>query len=163
MRIVWGQAVELLHQRRVYRLVRGMVLRNPALPKESVVYEWISSGYVYTAAMTVRRLVDVRKGTISLRRLLEQVATRPAGINRAWFVGRYDPRLREVLPGQDRSPADRDFDELAGVAGPYAPMEVVKADLTRLGQAAAAALESCRRHQPRFTVRAISANTSLLA
>jgi hypothetical protein len=101
-------------------MIRDMVLRNPALPKESVVYDWISTAYVYTAAMTVRRLVDLRKGTISLWRLLEQMLAGPAGVTRAWFVDKYDPRLREVLPGQDRSPADRDFDDLWTLPGYFA-------------------------------------------
>ncbi len=136
MKTIWGQAIELLHQRRLYRLIRDMVLRNPALPKESVVYDWISTGYVYTAAMTVRRLVDLSKGTISLRRLLEQIAVKPTGITRAWFVEKYDPRLREVLPGQDRASADRDFDELTGACGPHASADVVKADCEILRQAA---------------------------
>ncbi len=136
MKTIWAQAIELLHQRRVYRLIRDMVLRNPALPKESVVYDWINTGYVYTAAMTVRRLVDLRKGTISLRRLLERIAARPAGITRAWFVDKYDPRLRGILPGQDRSSADRDFDELTGACGSQASADVVKADREILCQAA---------------------------
>lgn len=138
MKIIWGQAVHLLHQRGVYRMIRDMVMRNPALPKESVVFEWIAAGYVYTAAITVRRLVDLRRGTISLRRLLEDIAARPVGVTRAWFVDNYDPQLSEVLPGQGRSAADRDFDELAGAPEAHASADVVKADLNSLREAAAA-------------------------
>jgi len=146
MKVIWNQAIHLLHQRRVYRRIWDMILKNPKLPKGSVVYEWIDTGYVYAAAMTVRRLVDLRRGTISLRRLLEQIAAQPAGISRVWFVGKYDPRLREVLPGQDRAAADRDFDELTGVCGPHVSADVVKWDCETLRLAASAIKDYTDEH-----------------
>jgi len=134
MRIIWEEAVELLDYRLVYRRIQDMIRRNPRLPNDSLVYKWINASYAYSTSMAVRRLVDPSRGTISLRRLLEQIANRPTGITRAWFVGTSD-RSKEALPVQDWSSADREFDELTGTRDPYASAAVVKADFDKLWQA----------------------------
>ena len=128
MRIIWDEAAELVDYRLVYRRVQDMIRRNPRLPRDSLMYNWVNASFAYATSMAVRRLVDPSKGTISLARLLKRIAKHPNGITRAWFVNTSDKRSKEVLPGRDRSLADRAFDELTGTPGPHTSAVVVKAD-----------------------------------
>lgn len=120
-----NELILLLEHRAMFRSVREMITRNPRLPEGSVVYEWLTLGYVHVATTSVRRQLDRRRDSISLWRLLGDLAGQASELTRARFVSQYPPEMRSPLPGKDRSVADRDFDEFAPNGGAHASRDLI--------------------------------------
>jgi hypothetical protein len=120
LKIINGDVVTLHHDRHLFREIMGMIERNPNLPKQSVVYDWIIRQYVVSATMGVRRQVDTRRDVISMERLLLEIENNCKSITRDWFVAQYRTGMADL--------AHRDFDRFAPGGAPHVDPTVVKDD-----------------------------------
>lgn len=83
----------IAHHRDLYRQVTAMVEANPALHVPSAFYDWMQLAYVTSQASAIRRLVDWDRRSVSLIRLIEEIADHPEVISRRRFVGLYRGHL----------------------------------------------------------------------
>ncbi|NIO76651.1 MAG: hypothetical protein GTN69_12415 [Armatimonadetes bacterium] len=103
-----NQVLRLYWQRKIYRRILEVVKNNPRLSKGNVLLDWMSEGYVAMAAITVRRLLDKDRRSVSLATLIEKVCRDPEVIDRKGFVAAYPEFMRKD------GIADGDFDRFAG-------------------------------------------------
>src|SRR5262245_51200075 len=86
----------LAHVDDVYWQVQAVLGANEALRRDARVFqEWMTNCYAESIAVGLRRLADHDHRTLSLYRTLERVKQRATEFTRAWFVGLFDPALRE--------------------------------------------------------------------
>ena len=111
----------LLGDRYILRETMEIVRANPDTHKPNDFVEWFLRQYSVAASAAVRRQVDRRRDTVSLIRLLEDLARSASSITRAWFVGSYPEEMR-----RDGIP-DEAFDRWSGAEGGHV-------DPTRLRQ-----------------------------
>ena len=77
--------------RRIWREVRAAWSANPSLRVRTDLPRWIARMHSGSAALTVRRQLDIDRQSVSLKRLLTELSTHP------------DPRLtRPMLPAAPR-------------------------------------------------------------
>ena len=137
LRIIYGEIVNLAHQRRLFREIAEMFRTNPALQQgEGTVWQWLAENYSTTAAVAVRRQADRsrRRPVASLENLLTEIAENPGVLTRRWFVSQYvrgqarygtrgltgerRARLRKVRTGQGQTDLLED--------NPVGPQEVAQ-------------------------------------
>src|SRR5437762_2469574 len=110
--VLFDDIKTIAHHRDLYRQVTAMVEANPALHVASAFYDWMRLAYVTGQASAIRRLVDWDRRTISLIRLIEEMADQPEVLSRRRFVGHYRGHLpakfghlhfdRLTRPGADK-------------------------------------------------------------
>jgi hypothetical protein len=130
---------ELVHSAWMYRQILDVVARNAAIDKPSPIHRWYVRNYGVSACASVRRMVDRRKGTASLRRLLDEVDRYRTSITRDWHKQLYFPEIppEEVgrwirMPGLAEI-ADQTFTNLTGSReARFFPASVVRADIAAL-------------------------------
>jgi hypothetical protein len=83
-------------------------------PGSGNVVEVLRSTYAEAQAVCVRRLVDTRKGTVSLVRLVNEMAQNATVLTRDRYVSNYDRSGTRPL-------GERDFDGLAGERAVHMP------------------------------------------
>jgi hypothetical protein len=116
------------HNRNVYRTVTQIAVDHGGLPP-SAFFPYLNATYGVTQVAAVRRQADVRKDTVSLARLLDQIRGKPQRLTRDGFVERFGPddiragfatwsRLfaRRVRDYVDPALVKADLDELRAVA-----------------------------------------------
>jgi len=72
-RIVEQEAIELVNARRIYLKTWRIINRSPVARQPSAFYPWLASIYGEAMCMRVRRLIDKKPRTNSLRSLLEKI------------------------------------------------------------------------------------------
>src|ERR1700687_3910753 len=87
--------------RSLYGEVTAIVDANPAVKVPSAFFDWMRLAYVTDMSSAVRRITDHRKDTISLRRLMEEIALYPGVLSRRRFVGLYPGTLRRAIGHRD--------------------------------------------------------------
>ena len=75
--VILQETMSLVHERALYLNMIEIIRTNPKLPRRSIVYSWIAKAHAQSASSSVRRLRDETKGTISLWRLLNDIAWNP--------------------------------------------------------------------------------------
>lgn len=111
-RLLFDDIKTIAHHRDLYRRVTAMVEANQALHVPSPFYDWMQRAYVMGQASAIRRMVDWDWRTISLIRLIEEMADHPEVLSRRRYVGHYRGHLpakfghmhfdRLTRPGADR-------------------------------------------------------------
>jgi hypothetical protein len=106
---VYEEVNGLVWNRHVFWKIQELFRKNKSLHGKSGTFnKWMA--HMYTGAMSagIRRLVDVRKGTISFVRLLNGVKACPSCVSRSEYKARCtNPHLPEGY-------VDRDYDNLIG-------------------------------------------------
>ncbi len=87
-------------------------------------HQWVNHNYVAYLAVTIRRLTDTRRDTVSLVRLLDDVARNTSDLSREWFLARAIP--------QDRPLAERQFRQLSTASGAHIAQRIPRGDRERL-------------------------------
>ena len=109
-KIIKNQITELAFRRFIYREVTKLIQKNPRLQVRSAFYDWMHSVYVTDMTMSIRRLVDWNKRTISFIRLMEDIRRHPEVISRRRFTYPYKNFMKQyghrdyerfAKPGQD--------------------------------------------------------------
>ena len=94
-KIIRNQITELALRRFIYREVTKLIQENPRLQVRSAFYDWMHSVYVTDMAMSIRRLVDWNKRTISFIRLMEDMKRHPEVISRRRFTHPYKNFMKQ--------------------------------------------------------------------
>lgn len=121
---IWTELLDLFVGRTVLWRMIQILGRKGRPPHYGVVLGAVQLAYPTYAAIAVRRLVDNRRGTLSVYKLLEQIANHPADLSRALFVSRWDPSQSDV--------AHRSFERLVGRRESHLTKKMVAADKQRL-------------------------------
>lgn len=130
------EVLSLYHSRRVWRVIRAMIETNPAVQRSGIAEHWLTQCYSVAQLVGVRRQVDQRKDIVSLWRLLDGLARRPAIGTRSWFTAQLQSRP-ESAPYASRLAME--FDKFAGASGSTVDKKVVEADRDHLWTVAEAA------------------------
>jgi hypothetical protein len=112
-----GEITKLFFLNHVFWEVQEIIHSNPTLEEsKNYFYEWMGDSFVYSAAMFVRRQLDVRRDSLSLLKLLPELSKTPTLISRENFLSRmtFQESALAVVAVKQRKEAERIFDELVG-------------------------------------------------
>lgn len=110
----------------VFWEVQNIIRENPYIHKPSTFYTWMGQMYVESMTATIRRLIDSRKDTVSLIRLLKQIRADPSCFSRSAYKGRCtNPDLSEAY-------IDVDYDKLVGEGKQQPDKKKIEADIAKL-------------------------------
>jgi hypothetical protein len=108
----------------------GEMTRAADLPP-STFFDALPSWYASAQASAVRRQVDMTRGTISLRRLLHDIAAHPGAMSRERYVAHFQETGASFV-----EEANRQFDQFAGPGGACIDRKAVRDDIAGLEEAA---------------------------
>jgi hypothetical protein len=128
----WVEWIMIIHEdvehailsRHIRQEVASIIDANPRIQRPSSFYEWMAAVYSDSGLMAVRRQLDKDPQSISLARLLSEIATYPHVLSRGRFVGMYQPELQNV--------AHHEFDRRVASGANHIDPAVVQADLETL-------------------------------
>lgn len=121
-----------LHQQRVvWDGMNEVIAQNPDIPRDSVLWEYLFDTYTISQAATIRRMAEIDGQSISLAKLLEQIAAGNESVTRAWWLSGWATNWEELDAGNRR------FDALAGVGAAEFPAQRAVDDLDEMHQCAA--------------------------
>lgn len=132
-RMVFLRAVEILEA-------------NPRLQGGDVFGEFLKVSYASTAAMGIRRQVKIDEQSISMMRLLSEIAAHPASLSRERYKALFGSSPMLEL-------ADEMFDGLAGSSGPHVDPQMVERDMADLRANAEAVEEFADRRVAHLDTR----------
>ena len=99
----------VLHSSRAfYREYQEILRGNHRLPPPNHFLVWIADNYLYSAAMSLRRLLDGRNDTISIYKLLDALRRNPQLLTKESYIARF------TTDGTDRDMAEEAFAMLTG-------------------------------------------------
>jgi len=131
--------------------VQGIIKRNPKIQKPSSFYGWLGMTYTAWGSMAVRRQLD--NDSVSLKKLLDEIAKTPDILSRERYVSAYATTLMGgseadapvesaaqgmqggayALSGAEAEEiANRSFDEFAGRGGQHVRKDAIECDVSRL-------------------------------
>ena len=124
--IKWLEAIRLDVQslviaKDIFWSVQGLIRENQRIRKPSGFYRYLGYTYATYALMGIRRQIKIDKQSISLARLLCELADDPTEVSREYFRGLYG------AANVDR--ADRAFGHFSGADPRYISSHKVQADL----------------------------------
>lgn len=130
-----GEVIKLFFLNHIFWEVQDIIHNNPALiERENYFYEWMSDAFVYSAAMFVRRQVDVRRDSLSFLKLLRELLRYPTLINRENFLDHTTHRRTALarVTARQTAEAERIFDELVGSGKGHLEKALIQSDIERL-------------------------------
>lgn len=148
MKAVGSEVTGLLGHRWMYEQVVGMIRRNPALQVESSFYSWMRGQYAAAQSIGVRRLVDRRDDSSSLKNILQKIIDNAHLFTQARHAAFYtsaghDPSTgieefaRFCKPGETVLDKDMVEADLKGIEGAAAPIrDFVNRRIAHLGRVA---------------------------
>lgn len=110
----------------IYKELVEVVKANPKALDPPVFFNWVRDNYIVTICLGLRRLSDHRLDSISIRRLLEEVALRPKILSRIRY------RALHCRRGLSKADADVSFDKIVGKTQRHIAKRVVKQDIAVL-------------------------------
>jgi hypothetical protein len=119
--VILQETMSLVHERTMYLKILQIIRTNPKLPRRSVVYAWLAKVHAQSATSSVRRIRDETKGTVSLWRLLNEIAGNPTEITRLWCISQYASAAMQFR-------ANRIFDWFAGKGDTHVRSVVIRRD-----------------------------------
>lgn len=98
----------LFSSRASYREYLEILNANPRLKSGNHFLTWIADNYLYSAAMSLRRLLDRSSGTISIYKLLDALQSNSHLLSKTSYISRF------IADGSDSNLAEICFSGLAG-------------------------------------------------
>jgi AbiU2 len=130
-----GEIIKLFFLNHIFWEIQDVIHNNPRLEESrNYFYEWMGEAFVYSAAMFVRRQVDIRRDSLSFLKLLRELSRNPSLINRENFLDRTTLRrtvLADITAGQAIE-AERIFDELVGSGKRHLERALIHQDIEQL-------------------------------
>jgi hypothetical protein len=124
-----AEITRLAIDRHIYKEVLAIVRANPAVREAPGDFlAWMRRLYIESTTITLRRLVDRDKRTISFVRLMSEIADHPEVLSRDRFVRLYPPHLRERV-------AHHDFNRFCRPGAMHVGRSIINGHQRRLGQA----------------------------
>ncbi len=125
--IIERDVQQLLIKRNIFWEVQDIIRNNDALHRPSSFYSYLGDTYVAYISMGIRRQVKIDGTSISLARLLTEMAATPNVLSREYYTGLYQGSNVAHL-------ADRDFDRFCGSDKQCISSDMVLADLEELNR-----------------------------
>ncbi len=98
----------LFSSRASYREYLEFINTNPRLNTGNHFLTWIADNYLYSAAMSLRRLLDKTSGTISIYKLLDALQANSHLLTKTSYISRF------IADGSSQDLAEKCFASLAG-------------------------------------------------
>jgi hypothetical protein len=108
--------------------VQEIIKSNKKIQKPSYFYQYLGNTYVSYSVIGMRRQLKVDSQSISLARLLIEIAETPEAVSRKYYRGLYSGSLVKRF-------ADRDFDKFSEPGAAHISKKKVLDDLKRLRDA----------------------------
>lgn len=83
---IYRDVIYLAHSKRIYAGLGEIVRANRKIQIPSDFHDWASRNYGISTALAIRRLTDDRSDSVSLVRLLSEMARSPEVLSRASYV-----------------------------------------------------------------------------
>ncbi|MCJ7654537.1 MAG: hypothetical protein MUO97_04420, partial [Dehalococcoidia bacterium] len=123
--IIEVEVQQLLIAKDIFWTVQNLIKRNKRIQKPSSFYRYLGDTYVSHVLMGIRRQVKIDRQSISLARLLSEIASDPKRISRNYYKTLYIGSTVEAH-------ADRDFDKFCGDDPNCISVQMVTLDLEHL-------------------------------
>ena len=125
---IWNDVIPMMAARQIWRGYMHLVRANPPVQAPDTFHSWVTSNYVRTQAIGIRRQTDNRTDVVSLGRLLAEVEQFPGVVSRSRYVANYSTANLDW--------ANRDFDTLVGAGRDHLDPADVARDRARLDDSA---------------------------
>jgi hypothetical protein len=143
-RTIRGDVLTMHLQRDAWREVSEIIQRHGELP-DSYWWEFMLDTYLTTQAVAVRRQADIKRGVVSLAKLIQQIRGHPQAITRDFWIGLWDVDPEDPLDSLDRAVAERTWVEEYG-GGDHLDRAVPARDLDALSSASASVKRYVDKH-----------------
>ena len=87
--ILQAEIGSLVVAKHVFWSVQDMIKQNPKIQKHSEFYSYLGNTYIAYAIMGVRRQIKCDSQSVSLARLLKEIAEEPKQLSRKYYLGLY--------------------------------------------------------------------------
>ena len=128
LKIIHDEIQRLVLAKDAFWEVQQIIKSNKKIQKPSYFYQYLGNTYVSYSVIGMRRQFKVDSQSISLSRLLTELAETPEVISRTYYKGLYSGS------GVERF-ADRDFDKFSEPGAPHISKKKVLEDLKKLRDA----------------------------
>ena len=149
METIHNEILALVEDANIFWEVQDIIRENPRIQKPNVFYSYLARTYLSHALAGLRRQTELQKDSISLVRLLAEIAKNPEELSRSYFNSLHSnsngPDLDQVVGKADLEAvgiADAaqlkaimkmdDFAPYADASGAYVCPQIVKDDKVRL-------------------------------
>lgn len=116
----------LLTSHDIFDDIQKIVKDNVNIQSPGLIYRWITVNYSVRVSVTIRRLTDRDKRTISLYRLIQDISQNPHVITRDYFVSKYSKDMQEL------DCANSDFNHFANKKSREVSQYKLQKDMNRL-------------------------------
>lgn len=86
LRVIKDEILRMDVRRKIWQRYIEILNSNETLREAGLFHQWLTENYAAAQVLAVRRQVDRRRGVVSMRRLLEAIASQSAAISRERFV-----------------------------------------------------------------------------
>ncbi len=124
LEVIYKDMVHQAGSRTVFKETEKIIEANPDIPKDGDFLDYLRQWYVDSTVMGLRRQLKVDPDSVSLVRLLDEIATNAARLSRQRFVALYPPNRKNW--------ANKTFDQHAGAGAAHVDAESVRADIKKL-------------------------------
>jgi hypothetical protein len=121
---------DLYWRLQIYVELVEIVRANRAVVRPPVFFHWLHDNYVIAICLGIRRMCEVGSDSISLGRLLREIALRPELVSRTSYRA-----LRRRRRGLRTKSSDFEFNLRLGPRVRYLPRKVVRRDISQVNQA----------------------------
>ncbi|MBT4484490.1 MAG: hypothetical protein HOC71_12530 [Candidatus Latescibacteria bacterium] len=91
---IQNQLIEVSHIDNVYWQLQAIIGENPEINYAGPFQNWITDTYSDSVAIRLRRLIDRKRHTVSLWRLLEDMKNIAINLTREWYQSMYDESFK---------------------------------------------------------------------
>jgi hypothetical protein len=128
LKVIHDEIQQLVLAKDTFWEVQEIINRNKKIQKPSSFYEYLGNTYVSHSVIGMRRQLKVDSQSISLARLLTEMADTPEVVSRKYYKAMYAGSNVEDF-------ADKDFDRFSARGAPHISKEMVLKDLKTLRDA----------------------------
>lgn len=123
--VIYKEISTLSIHRYIFWEVQEIVKNNSRIQKPSSFYDFLTSAYVTSTLIGIRKQVKERNDSISFARLMKEIYDTPDVLSRARYVALYKNSGRKRF-------ANKDFDRFAGKVEIHVDPKLVKSDIQEL-------------------------------
>lgn len=126
LRRIQRDLADLLISNDIFKGLRDIVNANSQIQSPATIHKWVVVNYAERVAVGTRRFIDTDERSVSLYRLIEDIAKNPEAISRNWYVSQYSRRMRVT------GAADSDFEQFANKGESVVNPHGLRQDMARL-------------------------------
>lgn len=131
----------------VWRTMNEIVAKHPSMPP-SFLFDVLARNYAAAQTMAVRRQVDRDSHSVTMARLLGEIAEHPEVLSRERYVGMFEWGMQQI--------GDSQFDSWSGKGGAHVGVAMVEEDLDALRTVTNSIRDYVNKHVAHFDERRAS-------